>query len=72
MPPVAAQPVERKPHFVKAPGKDTLMIVRQHTERLRGTDPLVVVPRGCKGLGWLHAVKYCSVTDCGRSVAHEG
>ncbi len=45
MPPVAAQPVEKKPHFVKAPDKGTLVIVRQHTGRLRGTDPLVVVPR---------------------------
>jgi hypothetical protein len=47
MPPAAAQQVERRPHFVKAPGRDALA-VRQHTERLRGADPLVVVPKKCK------------------------
>jgi hypothetical protein len=55
MPPAAAQQIERRPHFVKAPGRDA-PAVRQHTERLRGADPLVVVPKKCRGLDWIHAV----------------
>jgi len=55
MPPAAAQQIERRPHFVRAPGRDG-PAVRQHTERLRGADPLVVVPKRCRGLDWIHAV----------------
>jgi len=51
MPPAVARTIEKGPYFVRAPGRDT-PLVRQNTEKLRGADPLIVVPARCKGLDW--------------------